>query len=95
MPDTFLRDAETTRVTGIPRSTRYEMIAKGLFPKPIPLGPRSVAWSAAEIAEWQRQRIAERDGELESFKIRKRRLIPRISSDEYVARKLREANDGE
>jgi predicted DNA-binding transcriptional regulator AlpA len=34
---------------------------KGLFPKPVKLSPRIVAWSAAEIAAWQAERIAERD----------------------------------
>lgn len=61
MVDTFLRDADVTRVTGIPRSTRYEMIERGEFPKPIKLSARIVAWSAAELAEWQRQHIEARD----------------------------------
>ena len=59
--DTFLREPETERVSGIPKSSRYQMIARGEFPKPIKLGRRAVAWSAAEIAEWQRNRIAARD----------------------------------
>ena len=59
--DIFLRDTEVTRTTGIPRSTRYEMIERGEFPKPIKLSERSVAWSAAEISKWQRQRIEARD----------------------------------
>jgi prophage regulatory protein len=58
--DTFLRDAQVTATTGIPRSTRYELIEKGAFPRPIRLSPRIVAWSASEIAEWQRKRIEER-----------------------------------
>ena len=61
MADTFLRAEEVTRVTGIPRATRYELIARGKFPKPIKLSERMVAWSAAEIAEWMQQRIAARD----------------------------------
>jgi prophage regulatory protein len=59
--DTFLRDRQVTAATGIPRSTRYELIDKGEFPRPIRLSSRTVAWSAAEIAEWQQQRITERD----------------------------------
>ena len=59
--DTFLRDADVTRVTGIPRSTRYEMIERGEFPEGIPLSERSVAWSTVKISEWQRQRIEARD----------------------------------
>ncbi len=66
MVDNFLRDRDVSRVTGIPRSTRYEMIERGEFPKPIRLSVRIVAWSAAEIADWQQRRIAERDGETEA-----------------------------
>jgi prophage regulatory protein len=61
-PDIFLRDREVTRVTGIPRSTRYELIGRGEFPRPVKLSERIVAWSAAEIEDWQRRRIALRDG---------------------------------
>jgi prophage regulatory protein len=59
--DTFLRDRQVTEVTGVPRSTLYEMIDRGEFPRPIRLSPRIVAWSAREIADWQRKRVAERD----------------------------------
>ena len=60
--DTFLRDREVTQVTGVPRSTRYELIEAGAFPKPIRiLAKRIVVWSAAEISEWQRNQIAGRD----------------------------------
>ena len=61
MADTFLRAEEVTRVTGVPRATRYELIARGKFPRPIKLSERMVAWSAAEIADWMAQRIAARD----------------------------------
>jgi len=49
MVDTFLRDADVTRVTGILRSTRYEMIERGEFPKSIKLSERIVAWSARRL----------------------------------------------
>ena len=62
MSDQFLRDAEVRRLTGVKRSTRYEWIARGEFPKPIRLSPRLVVWSAAEIAEWQAKHMAARDG---------------------------------
>jgi prophage regulatory protein len=60
--DTFLRSAQVQALTGVPRSTRYELIARGEFPKPIKLSRRLVAWSAAEITAWQTSRIAARDG---------------------------------
>jgi prophage regulatory protein len=37
-------------------------MSEGQFPKPIPLGRRAVGWLESEIAEWQAQRIAARDG---------------------------------
>ena len=55
MTDTFLRGEEVTRITGIPRSTRYELLRRGEFPKPIKLSERMVDWPAAEIADWQQQ----------------------------------------
>jgi prophage regulatory protein len=62
MADKFLRSDEVIAVTGVAKSSRYEMINRGEFPKPIKLSERMVAWSAAEIAEWMQRRIAARDG---------------------------------
>lgn len=42
-------------------STLYEWMAAGVFPKPIKIGPRAVAWVAAELEAWEQARIAERD----------------------------------
>ena len=61
MADKFLRSDEVTAVTGVPKSTRYELIKSGAFPRPIKLSERMVAWSAAEIADWMKRRIAARD----------------------------------
>ena len=60
--DTFVRGDEVSRITGVKRSTRYELLKKGLFPKPIKLSERMVAWSLNEVQEWQASRIAARDG---------------------------------
>jgi prophage regulatory protein len=46
-------------MTGLARSTIYERIATGGFPKPIHLGPRSVGWIADEVEDWIAARIAE------------------------------------
>ena len=48
--------------TGCARSTIYDAIRAGTFPRPIPLGSRTVAWSSAEIESWIQDRIAGRDG---------------------------------
>ena len=57
----FLRLHEVKRATGLGHATIYLWMARGDFPKPVPLGGRRVGWIDAEIAEWQKQRIAERD----------------------------------
>jgi prophage regulatory protein len=59
--DTFLRDDKVTEKTGVSRSQRYRLIARGQFPKQIKLSERCVAWSAAEIEQWQQERIAKRN----------------------------------
>ncbi len=57
----FVREKQRREITGVPTSTWYEMQDNGLAPRPVPIGPRAVAWLASEIEEWQRQRIAQRD----------------------------------
>lgn len=52
---------EVERRTSMPRSTLYEYIKSGKFPKPIRLTPRLIAFVEAEVDEWISQRIAERD----------------------------------
>lgn len=57
--DKFLRLPQVKSKVGIGRTTIYEKIKQGQFPKPIALGPQSVAWIESEISEWMEQRIAE------------------------------------
>jgi len=61
MVQAILRRLEVERATGLSRSTIYELMAVGGFPKPVPLTPRSVGWIEAEIVRWQRERIEARD----------------------------------
>jgi prophage regulatory protein len=46
--------------TGLSRSTIYAFISQGRFPKPIPLGARSVGWLSSEVDDWIKSRISER-----------------------------------
>jgi prophage regulatory protein len=48
---------------GPSRSTIYEGIAAGTFPKPIRLGPKSVGWLESEVDRWIEERVAERDAQ--------------------------------
>ena len=61
MVGSVLRREEVERVTGLPRSTIYDYMAAGTFPKPIKLGARSVGWLESEVQAWQKARIVERD----------------------------------
>lgn len=45
-----LRDVVT--ITGRKRSTLYRDIAAGTFPRPVQLGPQSVAWKKSELDAW-------------------------------------------
>jgi prophage regulatory protein len=57
----FLRRAEVESLTGLGRSTIYEKMAAGEFPKPVPISGGAVGWLESEISAWQAKRIAERD----------------------------------
>lgn len=57
----IIRLNEVINSTGLARSTIYKYISEGAFPKPIPLGDRSVGWLESEIHNWILARVAERD----------------------------------
>jgi prophage regulatory protein len=61
-PTSLLRLPQVTAQTGCARSTIYDAIAAGRFPKQVQLGGRTVAWSSAEVDQWIAERIAARDG---------------------------------
>ena len=48
----ILRLEEVKRLTGLSRSTVYELMSKGNFPKSVKLGQHSVGWLEAEVIEW-------------------------------------------
>jgi len=49
--------------TGLSRSTIYQYIKDGVFPKPVPLGPRAVGWLESDVSEWIAGRVKiARDG---------------------------------
>lgn len=55
----LLRRRQVEAATGLRRATIYERMARGQFPRPIHLGPRTVAWLASEVDGWIAARIAE------------------------------------
>jgi prophage regulatory protein len=53
----FLRLPEVCRLTGLCRSSIYQMDAEGRFPRRVPIGLRAVGWVESEVQEWLRKRI--------------------------------------
>lgn len=54
----ILRRKQVEARIGLSRSTIYDGVNAGTFPKPINLGVQSVGWIEAEIEQWIRERIA-------------------------------------
>jgi prophage regulatory protein len=52
----FLRLPDVCEVTGLCRSSIYQMEAEGRFPRRVPIGLRAVGWVESEVQEWLRQR---------------------------------------
>ena len=52
MTDIMLRRKEVETICGLTRSTIYRWMSENRFPQNFQLGPRAVAWSAAEIETW-------------------------------------------
>lgn len=52
----LVRLKEVQHRVGLGRSTIYRWMAEGHFPKPVPLGEHSVAWSQEDIDDWIAQR---------------------------------------
>ncbi len=54
----ILRRKQVEARIGLSRSTIYDGVNAGTFPKPINLGRQSVGWIEAEVEQWLRDRIA-------------------------------------
>ena len=48
----ILRLPDVTNVTGLSRSSIYQKISDGEFPKQINLGAKSVGWIESDIQTW-------------------------------------------
>lgn len=62
-PRRALRLPQVIARVGLRRSSIYEAVARGTFPRPFKLSGRAVAWDAAEIDGWLTSRRAERDAQ--------------------------------
>lgn len=53
----LLRRKQVEARTGLARSTIYQYVRAGTFPKPVPLSSRAVGWIESEISDWIAERI--------------------------------------
>ncbi|RUO78934.1 transcriptional regulator [Idiomarina tyrosinivorans] len=51
---------DVSKLTTLSRSSIYRLIKDGMFPAPVNLGYRSVAWVEREVIDWVESRLAER-----------------------------------
>ena len=59
MAHRILRLPAVMDVTGLGRTTVYEQMATGRFPRPIKLGERAVGWLEADIQNWLETKVLE------------------------------------
>lgn len=57
----IIRIREVKEITGLGKSTIYDLIARSEFPKALRLAPKAVGWVESEVLDWVNDRIAERD----------------------------------
>jgi prophage regulatory protein len=53
----FLRLPAVIERTGLSRSTIYEMVERGDFPKPVKIGARAIAWPVSSLETWAAERM--------------------------------------
>lgn len=56
MAERILRRPDVENLTGLSRSTIYDWMKKGEFPKPVALGARLVGWRESDIEAWLQAR---------------------------------------
>ena len=56
-PDRLLKLPEVERLTGLCRSTIYEHMQKGTFPRSVKVGRRAATWSESAVQTWIADRV--------------------------------------
>lgn len=54
--DEIMRRPAVEDATGLGRSTIYDLMSKGLFPRPVKLTGKAVGWRKGEIRGWLKAR---------------------------------------
>ena len=59
--DIILRLPRVSEITGLGRSSIYDAIQRGEFPRPLKLGMRASGWRMSEVQQWIARQTARRD----------------------------------
>ena len=54
---TLLRRKQVEEMTTLSRSTIYDLMKKGQFPKSIALSPKTIVWRKIDIEQWIRSQF--------------------------------------
>jgi prophage regulatory protein len=54
----MLRLPRVLELTGLSRSSIYDMVESGTFPRQVKLGARAIAWRESDVARWLDERKA-------------------------------------
>ena len=52
----IIRMPEVKRLTGLGRTSIYQMMANGIFPRSVTLGARAVGWIVGDIRIWLQEK---------------------------------------
>lgn len=58
----MLRIREVISITGLSKSSIYNLIAACQFPRQVNLSTKSVAWQDSEVLNWMQERMDKRPG---------------------------------
>lgn len=56
MADKHLRRRAVEDITGLSRSTIYDLMGKGQFPRPVKLTGKAVGWPESAVSAWLNSR---------------------------------------
>lgn len=56
MADRYIRRREVESLTGLSRTTIYDMMNRGDFPRPVKLTGKAVGWPESIVVEWLESR---------------------------------------
>ncbi|MFC6672526.1 helix-turn-helix transcriptional regulator [Marinobacterium aestuariivivens] len=62
MASQLLKRTEVEKRYCLSRSTIYRLMDEGLFPRPVRLGSRSVAWKESDLEQWLEERSRKTQG---------------------------------